>query len=406
MNYLVVSSNIVYSINRGFDVVDQLDGGIAWSVTEVVVWFSLPDYPENHCLLLRAAKKEEILRLCMDISIDQRFLEIIICCREYFLSQFEIVAMALRNVNKQQMIEGIDFGESMERKIVSLTSTWNRDIAFIDCLGINISRGFFKFHRFWKYLANYANAIRRFQYGQQNWRIFSKTRAPFSLLSFHSTKISVSIDMSSCYEQDYLPWPFIITPSCSQQRNWKRESRRFETCRSWQESSEAQLRFSSCFTSSRNFIIRHEAGRKELFDRFTTSFHLETIVDNNEGIGIISIECSTKYCLRKFRYFTNIGSLTPIYLWLLGKYSVLMNDMCKWTAALILSPRVPQVSIDYLIALLHKVWIISFRREREWWSFSSLFVRNCLKFEIIIFVLQYPWLSNSPKYDGFLILSN
>jgi hypothetical protein len=78
------------------------------------VKISFADFPENHCLLLRAAKKEEILRFCMDISIDQRFLEIVVCCREYFLSPFEIVAMALHNVNQQETIAGIHFEESID----------------------------------------------------------------------------------------------------------------------------------------------------------------------------------------------------------------------------------------------------------------------------------------------------
>jgi hypothetical protein len=52
----------------------------------------------------------------MDISIDQRFLEIVLCCREYFLSPFEIVAMAIRNVNQQETIAGNSFAKSIVGK--------------------------------------------------------------------------------------------------------------------------------------------------------------------------------------------------------------------------------------------------------------------------------------------------
>jgi hypothetical protein len=110
MNHLLLSTDIVYSVPNGFDVLDQLEGGFVDLLCFRTQCQSLKsdhsDYSDGHCLLLRAAKKEEILRICIDVNTDITFLEIVLTCREYIMSPFEIVMSSLNLLKDQKNIEG------------------------------------------------------------------------------------------------------------------------------------------------------------------------------------------------------------------------------------------------------------------------------------------------------------
>ncbi len=63
-------------------------------------------YPERHPLLLRSARKDYILSLCVDVSTDIQFLMVCLSCRSYFFEKMEILAFCLQKISDPKNIIG------------------------------------------------------------------------------------------------------------------------------------------------------------------------------------------------------------------------------------------------------------------------------------------------------------